>query len=125
MTFDDLATFEKTWKDEELEPLFDPLKEESTTNCALEVLPGGLGFRVQSSEFRVQGSGFRVHGGVACPLVHLEAVEAVENVVQPPHHLHTEREIFIDNLLVRVHLIIEMILVDRPCAMGVWIPFSR
>ena len=31
----------------------------------------------------------------------------------------TEREIFIDNLLVRIHLIIVMILVDRPCAMGV------
>jgi len=27
-----------------------------------------------------------------------------------------EREIFIDNLLVRVHLILEMVLVDRPCA---------
>ena len=30
-----------------------------------------------------------------------------------------EREFFIDNLLVRIHLIIEMVLVDRPCAMGV------
>ena len=30
-----------------------------------------------------------------------------------------EREIFIDNLLVRVHCIIEMIVVERPCAMGV------
>jgi len=30
-----------------------------------------------------------------------------------------QREFFIDNLLVRIHLIIEMILVDRPCAMGV------
>ena len=30
-----------------------------------------------------------------------------------------EKEIFIDNLLVRDHLIIEMILVDRPCATGV------
>ena len=30
-----------------------------------------------------------------------------------------EREFFIDNLLVRIHLIIQMILVDRPCAMGV------
>ena len=30
-----------------------------------------------------------------------------------------EREIFIDNLLVRVHIIIEMISVDRPCATGV------
>ena len=31
---------------------------------------------------------------------------------------HSEREFFIDNLLVRIHLIIEMILVDRPCAVG-------
>ena len=30
-----------------------------------------------------------------------------------------EREIFIDNLLVRVHWIIKMIIVQRPCAMGV------
>jgi len=30
-----------------------------------------------------------------------------------------EREFFIDNLPVRIHLIIEMILVDRPCVMGV------
>jgi len=30
----------------------------------------------------------------------------------------SEREFFIDNLLVRIDLIIEMILVDRPCAMG-------
>ena len=30
-----------------------------------------------------------------------------------------DREFFIDNLLVRIHLIIEMSLVDRPCATGV------
>ena len=30
-----------------------------------------------------------------------------------------EAEFFIDQLLVRIHLIIEMDLVDRPCAMGV------
>jgi len=30
-----------------------------------------------------------------------------------------EREIFIENPLVRVHLIIEIILVDRHCATGV------
>ena len=30
-----------------------------------------------------------------------------------------ETEIFIDNLLVRVHSIIEIILVDQPCATGV------
>jgi len=29
-----------------------------------------------------------------------------------------EREFFIDNLPVRIQFIIEMILVDRPCAMG-------
>jgi len=29
------------------------------------------------------------------------------------------RELFIGTLLVRIHLIIEMILVDRPCTMGV------
>ena len=28
-----------------------------------------------------------------------------------------ERDFFIDSLLVRIHLIVEMILVDRPCAM--------
>ena len=35
-------------------------------------------------------------------------------------HAVAERESsFIDNLLVRIHLIIVMISVDRPCAMGV------
>ena len=34
-------------------------------------------------------------------------------------------EFFIDNLLVRIHLIIKMILVGRPYAMEVWIAFSR
>ena len=30
-----------------------------------------------------------------------------------------KRNFFIDNSLVRIHLIIEMILVERPCVMGV------
>jgi hypothetical protein len=30
-----------------------------------------------------------------------------------------EKKIFSDDLLVRIHLVIEMISVDRPCAMGV------
>ena len=34
-------------------------------------------------------------------------------------HPLPEREFFIDNLLVRIHSISEMIVVDRPCAMGV------
>ena len=29
----------------------------------------------------------------------------------------SEREFFIDNLMVRIHLIVEIILVERPCAM--------
>ena len=38
--------------------------------------------------------------------------------------LQREKEFCIDNLLVRIHLIIERILVDRH-VMGVWIRFSR
>ena len=34
-------------------------------------------------------------------------------------HLQPERDIVVDNLLVRVHWIVEMIVVERPCAMGV------
>ena len=30
-----------------------------------------------------------------------------------------KREFFIENLLVRIHLIVEVILVDQPCAIGV------
>ena len=33
--------------------------------------------------------------------------------------LESEREHFFDNPLVRIHFIIEMILVDRPCAIEV------
>ena len=37
--------------------------------------------------------------------------------VEGPLRGLTETEFFIDNLLVRIHLIMEMMLVDRPCAM--------
>jgi len=37
---------------------------------------------------------------------------------QPYTQQRTEREFFVDNLLVRLHLITGMILEDRPCAMG-------
>ena len=33
-----------------------------------------------------------------------------------------KKDLFVDNLLVRIHSLIGMKLVDRPCAMGVWIP---
>jgi len=50
-----------------------------------------------------------------------EAKERLQNHMQFEGEVPQvpEREFFIDNLLVRIHLIIEMILVDRPCAMGV------
>ena len=35
------------------------------------------------------------------------------------------REVFVDDLMVRIHCIIEMILEDRPCAMSVGIHVSR
>ena len=39
--------------------------------------------------------------------------------LEPQSSTPKEREFVIDNLLARIHLIIEMILVDRPCAKGV------
>ena len=36
-----------------------------------------------------------------------------------------ERELCIDDLQLRIHFIIKMILVDWPCAMGFSSPFSR
>ena len=44
---------------------------------------------------------------------------------EPCPRFAAEREVFIDNLLVRNHQFIEMILVDWPCAMEARIPFSR
>ena len=40
---------------------------------------------------------------------------AVESIAQ----VRLETAFFVENLLVRIHLIIEMILVDRPCAIGI------
>ena len=48
-----------------------------------------------------------------------EREQAREREGLPPHRACEARDFFIDNLLVRAHYIIEMILVDRPCAMGV------
>jgi len=42
-----------------------------------------------------------------------------KRALEPSVECHREREFFVDNLLVRIHLIIEIISVDRPCAMGV------
>ena len=40
-------------------------------------------------------------------------------IVDNAYKREREWEFFIDNLLVQIHVIIEMILVDWPCAMGV------
>ena len=58
-------------------------------------------------------AGFQNFGEVAASQIGIFATEV------------REREFFIDNLLVRIHIFIVMILVARPCAIGVWIPFSR
>jgi len=87
----------------------------------------GSGFRVQGSGFRVQGSGFRVQGlgrraweatwGV--PLALRTCVAPWGGGVPRATYSAGEGEFFIVNLLVRIHLIIEMTLLDRPCAVGV------
>ena len=42
----------------------------------------------------------------------------MSKIVLVMNWVDAEREFFIDNLLVRIHLIIKTTLVDRPCAMG-------
>ena len=66
----------------------------------------GLGPNSTSSSTGCQGGG-----------TFLVSLEEHLKFMQLLHdRLQREREFFIDNLLVRIHLIIEMILVDRPCA---------
>jgi len=48
-----------------------------------------------------------------------DMLETLGEYKKPGWYFPREREFFIDNLLVRIHLIIEIILVDRPCAKGV------
>ena len=74
------------------------------------------GFRVYYSSFRVEGSGFRVQGlglrdqGFGSYVDRGTAVLPLEDrgPVLPAEPAPREREILIDNLLVRVHFIIEM-----------------
>ena len=75
----------------------------------------------------VKGTLSRVSGGTLktgsrCPLDPKREflVDNPRPETRLPVHLESqERELFVDNLLVRIHLNIEMILVDRPCDMGV------
>ena len=60
---------------------------------------------------RVEGREFRVEGDLDAVQRHHQR-RLVETLL-------TERGFFIDNLLVRIHQIIEIILADRPGAMGV------
>ena len=99
----------------------------------------GEGCRVQGGGRRVYGVGCRVQG-VGCrvcpadddsvcgprPRAEDEAARhSFHRRIPLDQHVLPERDFFIDNLLVRIHLIVVMILVDRPCATGVGIPFSR
>ena len=93
-------------------------------------------FIVKDLGFGVLGVGFRVQGGGEDrlePHVREDQRDEREQPARPQapaplrparralqreQHL-PQRELFIDNPMVRFHLIIVMILVDRPCAMGV------
>ena len=63
--------------------------------------------QIRSSISLSQGALEEVHGGI-------RDGRLLQNI-----KVQRQREFFIDNLLVRIHLIIEMILVNRPCAMTV------
>ena len=105
----------------------------------------GAGLRVEGAGCRVQGAGGRVQGAGlrTCPGSSARASgRMVKGVVRtllspcpdtPSYEPYPQSDIrlralpigsqhrgfLIDNLVVRIHLIIEMVLVDRPCAMGV------
>ena len=55
----------------------------------------------------------------------LDSESQFPHKIRSTKHETPERQFFFDNILVRIYFIFEMILADRPCAMGVWIPFSR
>ena len=57
-----------------------------------------------------------VGNAVGVGIAHVVIVPPQERLI---HLCGSEREFFIVNLLVQIHLSIEMILVDRPCAMEV------
>jgi len=65
----------------------------------------------------------RPEPGLDCPptLSLTPATFSISPLLNKAHNLvlGRERQLSIDNLLGRIHVIIEMILVDRPCAMGV------
>ena len=50
--------------------------------------------------------------------VPLQPADTIQRLLPRASRQFLEREFFIDNLLVQIHLPIEMNLVDLPCAMG-------
>ena len=69
---------------------------------------------------RVQGSGVGVDrladAGERQRPIHGRLNVLLAPCVPPPFRI--QRVLFIDNLLVRIHFVVEMILVEWPCAMG-------
>ena len=75
----------------------------------------GARCRVEGAGCKVQGAGCRVWGGgPSAPQPMSLGASHDPRCVRP-----VKGESFIDKLLVRIHSIIDMILVDRPCAMGI------
>ena len=68
---------------------------------------------------RIRGYHVRGFGGVSAtwPAAARRASCSASYCIRILSATCQERDFFIHNLLVRIHLIIEMILVDRPCAM--------
>ena len=69
----------------------------------------GLGFGIFGVRVDLCGSG-RSHEARPCGVRPTEALFVIEGL---------KKDLFSDNLLVQIHLIIEIVLVERPCAMGV------
>ena len=87
--------------------------------------------RIRTSKLSIQNSLSHLLSlerlGLLDPLLDLRALLSPLLVLQySPRRLVSEREdFFIDNLLFRVILTIKLIVVERPCDMGVWIPLYR
>jgi hypothetical protein len=80
-------------------------------SCSREMFVGGVRPRRRSCVLLLS---YQLHHPVS-----LRGLVLCLGVVKRAAHQLERESSFIDNLLVRIHLIIVMISVDRPCAMGV------
>ena len=84
------------------------------------LLSGALGSIAEG-----RGAAPRAWGGLQGLMNRKTIAEIMIAARQEASRDEREREFSIDNLLVRIHSIVEMNLVDRPCAMEVSIPIFQ